>query len=1129
MSFFDLFKPHKTAEKEVPKEATKSTSKDVNEKVATETSVPSSASASSARKTEMKSETVTPAEPSAGTVNAPAKPHVHTQNPQPEQQPNSDIHFQAPKTPKSKINDNPWGDPTYNVKADEVIANNLSSEPEATDGLDQLTEPANPLTTEQSYKPQVMARPIFFKFSYQGEKVANDFVAKGQVGQEVLLKDLPRPAGFLYTQQVAESYRITDHTQHITLNLIPSEITYDLIPVTEDRKLIDQKYVKQVRLQPGTSVPFSQLVEIPGYQAYTTRVYLASEETQQIEIMYSPVPQSITVLFTTLAGETLAERTLQGKTGDHYELDPGEHHFEGYELVDEPENLSGIFSAGPQIITLKYRPISSTVTINFLDEAGNALHRPLSYDGSFGQSYSINLPQIDGYELISDPQSLVGTFANHPKQVALKFTRAEQNFKVHFWFDKELKQSAGEDKIITGLTNNDYKYPVPQIDGYQAAPDVITGRFSPFGNSDVDVVYSPIPSLMHVALQDEAGRPISGAKPLEVNGQVGKTYEIQLPEIPGYIRPETTISGKHKQSKESLVVHYQPTPTKLTINYINLRTKQPIADLAPEVHSGLMGTTYSFEPKVIDGYQLVGQSGNVSGTFSQPEETINLSYQPNPSKIIVNQLDQAHNEALPSFTLTGYYGEPYSIQPAEKAGFNFDSASDELAGTFPTNQKTINLYYTRKMIKFTIMPVDQFKEVIDPQVGITISGIVDQRFSTGLPKIAGYTSPSETVSGTLRSERANQTIKIQYQPEETLLRLHFICQGGPMDTLVPFDDFELPGLVGDPYEYDVPTLQGYTPNQTHLNGKFDIQPTDLEIVYAVNSEQYTIAFVDEQQQLIEKLPPATGDFGTEIDVTTQIPAGYHLPSGSQATITLDSSEDYNLTILPDTLTVELHAIAEDGTDLEVNRQITGLYHQFQTVEAPTIPGYTPVNGNEVTVNFELGEDAQEVSYAANPAKLTVRFMDTQGTPLKPIEVINGRYGQAYHVDAPKLEGYVIVGDPVKQGNFGLNDLDTAFIFRAGSDELSKAITPLDDLLDQSSQSNQKLSVPEDPATKTEAQADTLTVSTTDGGNVKVVDASTSDNQDSQTTNQLGEKAEDSSTSPATNKSVLNRVIHPIDN
>lgn len=897
--------------------------------------------------------------------------------------------------------------------------------------------------------PAVLAKPVILKFMADGKKVANDYIYTGKIGDQLDPTAIPKIVGYnLPLDQI--NYQVTNKTQVYSVPVKADDVEYQVVPITEKHQIIGEQWIKPMHGRPGASIAFSELPQIPGYQPYTTRVYIVPEDKKKVEVTYAPVQQSVTVVFVTTNGITLGEQTLHGETGESYNIVPEEHHFEGYELLQQelPTNLKGHFSAHNELITLKYKPVESSVTLSFFDETGNLIHKPLSFTGPYGDQYSLTkLPPIDGYELTSDPSLLVGKYDLKPKQIALRYKPAEQSIKVRYWFDKDHKISAGEDHTISGLTGDFYKLNVPQLDGYQADEPVISGKFKPFEKRVINVVYSHTPAVIQLNLQDEAGRPLQGVQPLKQNGYIGKKYQIDLPDIPGYQKPVSQVTGKYERAQDSIIVHYRSNEVSLTINYLDARTKKPLAKFQSKTIKGLFGTAYTIEPKMIDGYQLQNKLSELSGIYNRKQEVVNLMYMPNKSKVIVHQLDQAHNVLFEPFSIDGYFGDEYHIHPDALKGYTFEKASDDLDGTYANHPKDINLYFKSQVVHFDLLPVNQFKKVIDDKYKVVISGMVGQHFSTGLPKIPGFSNSATNVGGTIKADMANTVKYIQYYPKDSSVVVHYSYAGGPKDGAAPYKDYLIKGKVADFYSYQTPSLVGYEPDRETISGTFKPTQQDVYVTYKVENEDYLIEYRNQDGQIVGQLPKAKGEFGDLITVNHDIPKGYHLPVGTSNEVMLNGSKHYIVPVTADSLIVELVTQTVDGKDLGIHRQINGFYHQPQTFHAPQINGYDIVGNQDIQINFDLDVHTIKINYEPQERHIKVRFIDTQGNDLTEPKLVKGKFNQAYDIKAPSINGYVCVSNPAeKQGHFGLTNTETVFIYVAGSDELNQAITPLDEVL-----------------------------------------------------------------------------------
>lgn len=905
----------------------------------------------------------------------------------------------------------------------------------------------------ESSKPKVprkIPQPIVVAFHQGKDKVDNDFVFTADMGTKLTMDKITLPKGYAAVGGLERNHAITDKRQSITLQVKPYSVRFHIVPVNADEVKIGEQYDKQLEGQPGKSIEFDKLPKVPGYSPSNLRTYKVPEkENETIKVAYEAEDQTVHIVCQTKSGQQLAESNITGKTGTKYEVKPDEHKFKGYELAGAPTNLRGTFSTQPQTVTMTYQPVEEQITVSFLDEIGNSLHRPLTYTGNYGDEYSIKLPVIDGYEYAGKASQLNGSFTLENKQVVLKYKRSMQEFKVNFWLDAHHNHGAAESKTVKGLTGDHYEVKVPQLDGYVPDHAVISGQFDRFKNPDIDVIYHPQKAQLQISFHDTLGRPVN-YKPIKKEGRIGENYSIDLPKINGYDRPQEKLVGVFNAKQRTLIVAYKPHRSQVRVAYVNAKNPSPLAEVKARTLTGFVGTAYHLEPKMVDGYRLPKLPKNASGIFQPKNQDVVFRYLPNPSKVVVHRVDMGQNALSEPKVLTGDYGQKYDLNKYATEpinGYDFQGTTDNLTGTFPSNRKDIYLYYQAQSVSFTLIPVDQFGKVIDHHYDIQIRGLIGQEFSNQLPQIAGYVSRAMEVGGTIKAEMNDKKIKIQYDPQPASVLIHYLCIGGTHDGENPFADYALNGVTGEKYEYQVPSLTGYIPDETVLKGAFPSKPETIDVHYRVQKEHYVVQFIDTKGDLVGGMQPADGVYGDVISFVKFIPDGFHLPIGADSSLILSGVEQYRVEVIPDTLMVELIAQTQDGQDLQARQQINGQYHQPQTIQVPTVPGYKPIKDDTITINFELGVTSLPIYYEAQERRITVRCIDTQGNSLQAPQVVKGHYGESYNLQAPQIQGFFVVGDSHKSGHFSIETAtETAFIYRAGSDKLNRAVTPLEDVI-----------------------------------------------------------------------------------
>ncbi|OTP26377.1 MucBP domain-containing protein, partial [Enterococcus mundtii] len=129
---------------------------------------------------------------------------------------------------------------------------------------------------------------------------------------------------------------------------------------------------------------------------------------------YTPTAEAepVTVNYVDEQGNQLApSETLNGKIGENYTTTPKE--IENYVLKEPPQNANGIFSNQAQTVTYVYEKTEGeAVTVNYVDEEGNALAEPDTLTGKIGESYETAPKEIKDYVVKETPKNAKGTFSD---------------------------------------------------------------------------------------------------------------------------------------------------------------------------------------------------------------------------------------------------------------------------------------------------------------------------------------------------------------------------------------------------------------------------------------------------------------------------------------------------------------------------------------------------------------------------------------------------------------------------------------------------------------------------------------------------------------------------------------------
>lgn len=900
-----------------------------------------------------------------------------------------------------------------------------------------------------------VAQPVLVSFVCNGKKIAKDFAFVGEPGRKLTAKDLPKIPGYAIKHEMIPDIRISVERQKVTIFYEPSTVTYQIIPVGEDLTPIKSTAeYKHYRGRAGSTIDL--FPQVKGYRQAEARRYSVPDESgKKIKVVYVPLRQTIRVIRRTTDGEVLSEEHITGKTGESYNVKLDSRHFEGYEIGTVPNNLSGIFQPDGPDVVIEYVPADSSVMVEFVDESGNQIHKPLEEKGKYKSEYAIQPPVIDGYELASDPDMLSGRFTAKQRKIVLSFKPAQVSLTVHYWLNEQKTVQATDDAVVSGLVGDRYLQSTPDIQGMAADKNLVEGIFSAYGNKDVDVIYTPISCTATISLRVPSGEMIEGYEPKVFTGNWGDEFSFELPTISGYEKPDAEYKARFSAPVQADSVYYKPLESTVKVRYVNARTKEAISGYPPRIVTGFVGSAYSIDPEIIDGYRLSKVPDSASGIFRTNEQEVDFYYEPSLSELVLHFYDSTLNSLSPNKAVRGYYGEKYQLTTETSLeGYKLTSTSYPLEGTFPPNRQDVDLYFKATPVAFDLIPVDQFGNEIDPKYDIHVMGLMNQTFSERLPEIPGYNALYSSIEDTILPEYAGQRIKLNYQPKDSSITVHCFYKGGNHDGERVFEDETFNGKVGSEFEYPVRDVDGYTANMQLLTTKYRAENQDLTVIYEVRTEDYMIHYKDPNGVLVGGMPQANGFYGQAIDVSGNVPRGFHMLSGADSKIYLDGSGVYNVAVNPDELLVDVVPQTADGVSLMSPRQVSGEYHVPQEITLPQIPGFNSTAGEMITIPFELGETTLPVVYEPQARKVTVRYISVEGNDIHEPTVVNGRYQERYRIEPLKIDGFFVLKDEAKTGIYGLTDANVTFVYRAGSDEFSRAVTPLSEIISQqNAQSN----------------------------------------------------------------------------
>lgn len=213
--------------------------------------------------------------------------------------------------------------------------------------------------------------------------------------------------------------------------------------------------------------------------------------------------------------EIQTEKKISGNIGDVYDATTADYKFDtidDYELdvTRLPTNATGTLDATAKTVIYRYKkspvpPVTSTVTVKYVDEADAEIHASKTISGNVGDGYDATTPEyklatIDDYVLDESklPINGTGTIEAATQTVVYHYKKnsvPSAASKVTVQYVDEAGKELRDSQTITGKVGADYdvttaEYKLSKIGDYQLVEDKLpTNAKGKFGEKDVLVTY----------------------------------------------------------------------------------------------------------------------------------------------------------------------------------------------------------------------------------------------------------------------------------------------------------------------------------------------------------------------------------------------------------------------------------------------------------------------------------------------------------------------------------------------------------------------------------------------------------------------------------------------------------------
>ena len=618
------------------------------------------------------------------------------------------------------------------------------------------------------------------------------------------------------------------------------------------------------------NVKLAEEVEIPGYEGLE---YNVDDKKLKIEgytlvsnsgnlsgkmerdgtevIYYYAKNTTVTVKYVerdNVANELAEEQIISGYEGLSYDTSDKKLSIEGYTLVGNSENVSGIMTEEGITVTYYYAK-NTNVIVKYLEKDDTAsdtdnkeLIPDIKISGYVGKDYETEQKQLSGYTFVEVKGETTGTMTED--QIVVVYYYAQNTSVKVEHIDRETNEVLAEE-TITGKVGDVAYTQAKDIEGYVLVEAPSNPNVTMTKNEQVvRYYYAHISGGVIEKHIDEITGNVIEQKLHE--GNEGDTYKINSKEFAGYDlvtdKLPTNSSGTMLKDEVIEVKYYYIKKAKVVISYVDKDTGEKIAQ--DEEITGHEGDSYAIEGKDISGYNIVENSGNTSGkmvvtvnedgTFNI-ETNVTFYYKKVAGGVVVNHIDIATGEVIESSRKDGNVGDRYETSAEEIPGYDLviDRLPENSSGEMTEEEIVVNYYY-QKQTKVIVQCIDKLtgKELQREE----IIGHIGDEYETEEKVFDGYDLVQRPSNETGEMTEEEIVVKYYYR-RKAEVEIKYIEK----ETGYEIAESDLiNGYVGDGYEAEGKEVPYYTLIEGATNWTGTMTEEKITVIYYYRKQLFNL-------------------------------------------------------------------------------------------------------------------------------------------------------------------------------------------------------------------------------------------------------------------------------------------------
>ena len=395
-----------------------------------------------------------------------------------------------------------------------------------------------------------------------------------------------------------------------------------------------------------------------------------------------------------------------GKLGLPYTTN--EENITDYELVAQPANKNGTFTAGSQTVIYEYRrkPAGDVTTV-YVDDEGNVISTPdiQSGVGKLGLPYTTTARTIPNFTLVSTPLNANGVFTSGPQTVTYVYRRSDAgNVTVYHksvYDNSDLSAPTvldGTRKLGLPYTTSPESYADFEV---SSVPANANGTFAS-GAQTVTYLYKRKTAAgVRVNYLDNHGNSIETPDDITGTENVGLPYTTSPKTIPYYdlITVPTNANGVFTVAPITVdYIYKRQDAGNVVIEHLDENGNVPLE--TPEVLDGSekLGMPYTSSVKSFDNFDVISVPTNANGTFVSGSQTVTYVYRrKDAGNVIAHYLNTAGLPIESDEILDGTrsLGLPYATTDKAIAGYSLYLIQGANTGIFTTGEIVVTYIYKK--------------------------------------------------------------------------------------------------------------------------------------------------------------------------------------------------------------------------------------------------------------------------------------------------------------------------------------------------------------------------------------------------------------------------------------------------